>query len=100
MNRKTSDSRTVGRTDGTPAAALLLILSLSPTVRLSAQDNVSQLALRFSAMTAVSGYEQAVADSLVGLVPGQAAKGPVGHKGVTLARAKRTRLRARARADT
>src|SRR2546425_9277486 len=92
MNPKTSDSRTVGRTDGTPAAALLLILSLSPTVRLSAQDNVSQLAIRFSAMTAVSGYEQAMADSLVALFPGQAAKDRVGNVVLTLGRGAPKRL--------
>ncbi len=89
MKREASDRRTVGRSVGYAIAGLL---SVSPTVRLSGQDNVSQLALRLSAMTAVSGYEQAVADSLVALFPGQAAKDRVGNVVLTLGRGTPKRL--------
>ena len=72
--------------------ALTVILSVSPTVRLSGQSTVDQLALRLSGMTAVSGYEQAVADSLVALFPGQAAKDRVGNVVLTLGRGAPKRL--------
>ena len=72
--------------------ALTVILSVSPTVRLSGQSPVDQLALRLSGMTAVSGYEQAVADSLVALFPGQAAKDRVGNVVLTLGRGAPKRL--------
>jgi len=49
---------------------LVLLLSASPTVRLSAQGDVERLALRFASMTAVTGLEQAMADSLRALFPG------------------------------
>src|SRR5207247_3785293 len=78
-----------GRSDGDASAD---VLTGRPTVRLSGQDNVSQLARRRSAMTAVSGYEQAVADSLVALFPGQAAKDRVGNVGLTLGRGTPKRL--------
>src|SRR5713226_8354744 len=52
------------------AALLTLILSLFLTVRLSAQGDVDRLALRFSSMTAVTGLEQAMTDSLRVLLPG------------------------------
>ena len=92
MNRKASDSRTVGLTDGMRAVGMSLVLSLSPTVRLSAQNTVDPLTIRFSAMTAVSGYEQAMADSLVALFPGQAAKDRVGNVVLTLGRGAPKRL--------
>jgi putative aminopeptidase FrvX len=49
---------------------LTLVLSSLPTVRLSAQGDVDRLALRFASMTAVTGLEQAMADSLRVLFPG------------------------------
>ena len=97
MNPKASDrltslpraERGVGRSVG---YALAVVLSVSPTVRLSGQEKVSQLAIRFSVMTAVSGYEQAMADSLVALFPGQAAKDRVGNVVLTLGRGAPKRL--------
>jgi len=56
--------------DRRTAAVLVLLLSASPTVRLSAQGDVERLALRFASMTAVTGLEQAMADSLRALFPG------------------------------
>src|SRR5882724_190778 len=55
---------------GKTAAAFLLLLSASPTVRLSAQGDLDRLALRFASMTAVTGLEQAMVDSLRALFPG------------------------------
>jgi len=49
----------------------LLFLSVLPSFRrLSAQSHVDSLALRFSSMTAVTGLEQAMGDSLLALLPG------------------------------
>lgn len=49
----------------------LALLSVIPSFRrLSAQSDVDRLALRFASMTAVTGLEQAMADSLLTLVPG------------------------------
>ena len=55
---------------GTTNAVLILVLSASPTVRLSAQGDVDRLALRFASMTAVTGLEQGMVDSLGALFPG------------------------------
>jgi putative aminopeptidase FrvX len=67
--------RTGGRADGrtakSAALAAAVFLSAIPSVRLSAQT-VDQLALRFAGMTAVTGLEQAMADSLLALFPGSA----------------------------
>src|SRR5881296_2431473 len=52
------------------AALLTLILSALLTVRLSAQGDLHRLALRFASMTAVTGLEQAMTDSLRALFPG------------------------------
>src|SRR2546422_4349711 len=52
------------------AAVLTSLLSASPTVRLFAQGDVDRLALRFASMTAVTGLEQAMVDSLRALFPG------------------------------
>src|SRR3989449_6408078 len=52
------------------AAVLPSLLSASPTVRLFAQGDVDRLALRFASMTAVTGLEQAMVDSLRALFPG------------------------------
>jgi putative aminopeptidase len=54
----------------TALVLVLLLLSASPTVRLSAQGDVDRLALRFASMTAVTGLEQAMVDSLRVLFPG------------------------------
>src|SRR6266567_1500641 len=56
--------------DRRTAAVLILVLSASPTVRLSAQSDIDRLAARFAAMTAVTGLEQSMADSLRALFPG------------------------------
>src|SRR5207247_10971772 len=55
---------------GRTAAALRLLPSALPPVRLSAQGDVDRLALRFASMTAVTGREQAMVDSLLALFPG------------------------------
>ncbi len=54
------------------AAVLMLLLFAVPPVRLSAQGEVERLALRFASMTAVTGLEQAMVDSLRALFPGSA----------------------------
>src|SRR5207245_8891432 len=56
--------------DRRTAAVLMLVLSASPTVRLSAQGDIDRLAARFVAMTAVTGLEQSMVDSLRALFPG------------------------------
>src|SRR5213593_1744725 len=54
------------------ATAVTLLLSVYPAVRLSTQTSVDRLAVRLASMTAVTGLEQAMADSLLALVPGSA----------------------------
>jgi len=54
---------------GTTGAALVLSLAVYPSSRLPAQS-IDQLAVRFAGMTAVSGLEQAMTDSLLALLPG------------------------------
>ena len=90
LARTVSDGRTVGLSDGRRVLAAVL-LSVSPTVRLSGQGTVADLAVRLSAMTAVSGYEQAVTDSLVALLPGSA-KDRAGNVVLTLGRGAPKRL--------
>ena len=51
-------------------SVLVLLLSALPPVRLSAQGDVDRLAVRFVSMTAVTGLEQAMADSLRVMLPG------------------------------
>src|SRR3989442_5022884 len=51
------------------AALLTLIPSAFLTVPLSAQGDLDRLALRFASMTAVTGLEQAMTDSLRALFP-------------------------------
>src|SRR5256714_12496468 len=58
--------------DRRTALVLMLLLSANRPLRLSAQGDVERLALRFASMTAVTGLEQAMADSLRGLFPGSA----------------------------
>jgi len=69
----------VGRTGGravrsntASVAAILLSLTARPPVRLSAQSvlDLPALTTRLSTMTAVSGYESAIADSVQRLLPG------------------------------
>src|SRR6266852_6909512 len=55
---------------GRTAVAFLLLLSALPPVRLFAQGDLDRLALRFASMTAVTGLEQAMVDSLRALFPG------------------------------
>jgi putative aminopeptidase FrvX len=65
--------RTDGRADARTAKAGLVayvLLSALPPVRLSAQGDVDHLAVRFASMTAVTGLEQAMVDSLRALFPG------------------------------
>jgi putative aminopeptidase FrvX len=50
--------------------ALALLSGLPSFRRLSAQGDVEPLALRFSAWTAVTGFERPVTDSLLALLPG------------------------------
>ncbi len=85
--------RTGGRADGRTAKAALVtsvVLSAFPLVRLSGQS-VDQLALRFASMTAVTGLEQAMADSLRGLFPGSA-RDRVGNVTLTLGQGSPKRL--------
>jgi putative aminopeptidase FrvX len=48
----------------------MALVTALPTYRLCAQGDVDRLALRFASMTAVTGLEQAMADSLRVLLPG------------------------------
>ena len=90
-----SIKRAVGRTGGqavSTALATAALLTARPSDRLTAQSpGVADLALRFSAFTAVSGYEQAVTDSLVALLPGSV-KDRAGNVVLTLGRGTPKRL--------
>ncbi len=71
------------RSDSNRAVKLaLLLLTAYPPSRLTGQT-VDALATRFAAMTAVTGLEQAVADSLLALLPGSA-RDRVGNVTLTL----------------
>src|SRR5947208_9120382 len=73
LSISTLQQRTGGLADGRTAKAGLVacvFLSALPTVRLSAQGEVDRLALRFASMTAVTGLEQPMVDSLRALFPG------------------------------
>ncbi len=83
----------MGRTDGRAVGNCLLAalaLTARPPHRLSAQD-VDRLAIRFAAMTAISGYEQAMGDSLLALVPGSV-RDRLGNVTLTLGRGAPKRL--------
>jgi putative aminopeptidase FrvX len=67
-----------------------LALSIFPTFQLSAQD-IDALVTRLTAMTAVSGYERAVTDSLVDLLPG-ATRDRLGNVVLTIGSGAPTRL--------
>ncbi len=69
MTKTTTASRLVGWTVSTAALGAICLTGY-PSNRLTAQS-VDSLPLCFSAMTAVTGYEQAMADSLVALLPGE-----------------------------
>src|SRR2546428_7210571 len=73
------------------AAVLTLLLSASPTVRLSAQGDVDRLALRFASMTAVTGLAQAVVDSPRAFFPGST-RDHVGNVTLTLGHGSPKRL--------
>src|SRR5438093_6454665 len=77
--------------DRRTALVLMLLLSASRPVRLSAQGDVERLALRFASMTAVTGLEQAMADSLRVLFPGSA-RDRVGNVTLTLGQGSPKRL--------
>ncbi|PYP78482.1 MAG: hypothetical protein DMD25_07125 [Gemmatimonadetes bacterium] len=76
---------------GTTTVVLTLVLSLGPTVRLSAQGDVDRLAIRFASMTAVTGLEQAMVDSLRALFPGST-RDQAGNLTLTLGRGSPKRL--------
>lgn len=81
------------RLDGWTVRAIgcaAILLTAYPTSRLPAQS-VDALTLRFSAFTAVSGYEDAVRDSLLALLPG-ARRDHFGNVLVTLGKGGPTRL--------
>src|SRR5216684_985969 len=73
------------------AALLTLTLSACLTVPLSAQGDLDRLALRFSSMTAVTGLEQAMTDSLRALFPGSVRDRP-GNVTLTLGQGSPKRL--------
>ncbi len=68
-----------------------LALSILPTCQLSSQG-IDALTLRLSAMTAVSGYERALTDSLLGLLPSGATRDRLGNVVLTLGSGAPTRL--------
>lgn len=70
--------------------ALLLLAALPPCRRLSAQS-VDPLAIRFASMTAVTGLEQAMGDSLLTLLPGST-RDRAGNVTLTLGRGAPKRL--------
>jgi len=76
---------------GKTAAAFLLLLSALPSVRLFAQGDLDRLALRFASMTAVTGLEQAMVDSLRALFPGST-RDHVGNVTLTLGQGSPKRL--------
>jgi len=75
---------------GTTTGVVTLLLSALPPVRLSAQS-VDPLALRFTSMTAVTGLEQSMADSLRALFPGST-RDRVGNVTLTLGQGSPKRL--------
>src|SRR5256712_4159806 len=73
------------------AAVLTLLLSALPPVRPFAQGDLDRLALRFASMTAVTGLEQAMVDSLRALFPGST-RDHVGNVTLTLGQGSPKRL--------
>jgi len=76
---------------GTTTAILMLVLSALLPVHLSAQTDLDRLALRFASMTAVTGLEQAMVDSLRALFPGST-RDQVGNVTLTLGQGSPKRL--------
>src|SRR2546429_1376042 len=76
---------------GKTAAAFLLLLSALPPVRLFAQGDLDRLALRFASMTAVTGLEQGMVDSLRAVFPGST-RDHVGNVTLTLGQGSPKRL--------
>lgn len=86
--------RTGGRVDGRTAKRGLVacvLLSALPPVRLSAQGDLDHLAARFASMTAVTGLEPAMTDSLRALFPGST-RDRVGNVTLTLGHGSPKRL--------
>src|SRR3989454_4077839 len=73
------------------AAVLMLVLSAGPAVHLSAQGDLDRLPPRFSSMTAVTGLEQAMVDSLRALFPAST-RDQVGNVTLTLGQGSPKRL--------
>jgi putative aminopeptidase FrvX len=70
----------------------MLVLSIIPTFQLSASaQTVDSLAIRFSGMTAITGYEQAMTDSLLVLLPGSS-RDRLGNVTLTIGRGAPRRL--------
>jgi len=67
------------------------LLTALPAYRLSAQRDVDRLAIRFASMTAVTGLEQAMVDSLRALFPGST-RDQVGNVTLTLGQGSPKRL--------
>jgi len=74
----------------TAAIVFLTAAFVFLTARLSAQS-VDSLAIRFSGMTAITGYEQAMTDSLLSMLPGSA-RDRTGNVTLTLGRGAPKRL--------
>src|SRR5689334_17439259 len=69
----------VGTTKGALLLLIVALLSVGPPVRPTAQlsaQSVDALATRFASMTAVTGLEQAMTDSLLALLPAARAIAP------------------------
>ena len=89
-----NSNRAVSRLGGWAVSGLaVLVLTAYPPNRLSGQtaQTVDQLALRFTSWTAVTGFERAVTDSLVALLPG-GTRDRFGNVIVTLGRGSPKRL--------
>ncbi len=70
----------------------MILLSIFPTFQLSlSAQTADSLAIRFSGMTAVTGYEHAMTDSLLALLPGSA-RDRIGNVTMTLGRGAPKRL--------
>ena len=100
MNMKTAVKKQMRRSNCKPAVkgnwfltaavGFLTAFFLTATAHLSAQA-VDSLAIRFSGMTAITGYEQSMTDSLLALLPGSA-RDRTGNVTLTLGRGAPKRL--------
>ncbi len=84
-------NRAVRRYGGRAVAVAVALLTALPAYRLSAQRDVDRLAIRFASMTAVTGLEQAMVDSLRALFPGST-RDQVGNVTLTLGQGSPKRL--------